>query len=243
MQIASSANRTCSEFLSASLYPATVRIPISLHALITRSAISPRLAINTLRNMSRLCLTHYTSLWRRMTTKHTRTKRNTGTTSTTIGLSHRIQMSDPVLRRPIPAQNNPLRRLFDILSPLLSVSALPRPDGKQRLSILHRLSTRSDPPHYLAGDIGLNLIHQLHRLDDADHLPHLHLIPHLHKRRCARRRRLIKRPHNRRLHLMQLFLQLIRKCSRSTRPRGSSTRWSNPRGRSHQPAQLGHIEP
>src|SRR5258708_19729585 len=52
MQIASSANRTCSEFLSASLYTATVRIPISLHALITRSAISPRFAIRTLRNIN-----------------------------------------------------------------------------------------------------------------------------------------------------------------------------------------------
>ena len=52
MQIASSANRTCSEFRSASLYTATVRMPISLHALITRSAISPRFAINTLRNIN-----------------------------------------------------------------------------------------------------------------------------------------------------------------------------------------------
>src|ERR1700733_4005003 len=59
MQIASSANRTCSEFRSASLYTATVRIPISLHALITRSAISPRLAINTLRNMLCPCSSHF----------------------------------------------------------------------------------------------------------------------------------------------------------------------------------------
>jgi len=49
--MASSANRTCRLLRSASLYTATVRMPISLHALITRSAISPRFAINTLRNM------------------------------------------------------------------------------------------------------------------------------------------------------------------------------------------------
>src|SRR6202789_420898 len=55
MQIASSANRTCRLLRSASEYTATVRIPISLHALITRSAISPRLAINTLRNMLYPC--------------------------------------------------------------------------------------------------------------------------------------------------------------------------------------------
>src|SRR5580700_1225964 len=51
MQIASSAKRTCSELRSASLYTATVRMPSSLHALITRNAISPRLATRTLRNM------------------------------------------------------------------------------------------------------------------------------------------------------------------------------------------------
>src|ERR1700744_4582871 len=52
MQIASSANRTCRLLRSASEYTATVRMPISLQAEITRSAISPRLAISTLRNMS-----------------------------------------------------------------------------------------------------------------------------------------------------------------------------------------------
>jgi hypothetical protein len=51
MQIASSANFTCSEFLSASLYTATVRMPISLHALMTRNAISPLFAIKTFRNI------------------------------------------------------------------------------------------------------------------------------------------------------------------------------------------------
>src|SRR5277367_5003062 len=119
MQTASSANRTCSEFRSASLYTATVRMPISLHALITRSAISPRLAINTLRNIN----------------------------------------------------PDAFHRTFANESP--SQTALPRPDGEQRLPVLHRLSAGSDPLHYLTGDISLNLIHQLHRLDDAKHLPHL----------------------------------------------------------------------
>src|SRR5947209_14464514 len=44
MQTASSANRTCSELRSASEYTATVAIPNSLQAQMTRSAISPRLA-------------------------------------------------------------------------------------------------------------------------------------------------------------------------------------------------------
>src|SRR5260370_18433694 len=44
MPTASSANRTCSEFRSASEYTATVGIPSSLQAQMTRRAISPRLA-------------------------------------------------------------------------------------------------------------------------------------------------------------------------------------------------------
>src|ERR1700691_4493739 len=51
MQMASSANRTCREWRSASEYTATVRIPSSLQAPKTRSAISPRLAIRIFRNI------------------------------------------------------------------------------------------------------------------------------------------------------------------------------------------------
>src|SRR5258707_8820699 len=52
MHTASSANRTCRELRSASEYTATVEIPSSLHAQITRSAISPRLATRIFWNMS-----------------------------------------------------------------------------------------------------------------------------------------------------------------------------------------------
>src|SRR5208337_2537822 len=51
MQMASSAKRTCSELRSASLYTATVLMPSSLHAQMTRRAISPRLAMRIFRNM------------------------------------------------------------------------------------------------------------------------------------------------------------------------------------------------
>ena len=44
-------------------------------------------------------------------------------------------------------------------------------DGKQRLAILHRLAifdqTRIDFP----GHVRLDLVHQLHRFDDAENLP------------------------------------------------------------------------
>src|SRR5579864_736687 len=45
MQIASSAKRVCRLWRSASEYTATVRMPSSLQAQMTRRAISPRLAI------------------------------------------------------------------------------------------------------------------------------------------------------------------------------------------------------
>ena len=51
MQIASSANFTCKEFLSAFEYTATVLIFISLQALIILIAISPLLAIRIFLNM------------------------------------------------------------------------------------------------------------------------------------------------------------------------------------------------
>src|SRR5664279_5193905 len=51
MQMASSANRTCSELRSASLYIATALMPNSLQAQITRRAISPRFAMRIFLNM------------------------------------------------------------------------------------------------------------------------------------------------------------------------------------------------
>src|SRR5271167_4252946 len=52
MHTASSAKRTCSEFRSASEYTATVEMPSSLQAQMTRSAISPRLATRIFWNMA-----------------------------------------------------------------------------------------------------------------------------------------------------------------------------------------------
>src|SRR4051794_11469526 len=50
MQTSSSAKRTCSDSRSASEYTATVSTPSSRQARMTRSAISPRLAIRTFLN-------------------------------------------------------------------------------------------------------------------------------------------------------------------------------------------------
>src|ERR1035438_9097938 len=98
MQMASSAKRTCRLWRSASEYTATVRIPRSLQAQMTRTAISPRLAMRILLN---------------------------------------------------------------------------RTDGKQSLPILHRLAVHHQLGFYDAGCLRLNLIHELHGLDNTEHLARL----------------------------------------------------------------------
>src|SRR2546423_7302222 len=41
-------------------------------------------------------------------------------------------------------------------------------DSKKRLTVFNGLSVLDVNLHHLAGRLGLNLVHQLHRLDDAD---------------------------------------------------------------------------
>src|SRR5688572_30678796 len=97
MQTASSANFTCSASLSAVECTATVCRPISRQARITRSAISPRLAIRTFLNMA--------------------------------GLGR---------------------------------------DLEERLTVLDRCTVLDEDSDHGAGNVGLDLVHQLHRLDDAE---------------------------------------------------------------------------
>src|SRR5256885_191182 len=59
MANASSASRTCSERWSRSEYTATVRIPMSWHVRMTRTAISPRLAMRILENGAGLAGTRF----------------------------------------------------------------------------------------------------------------------------------------------------------------------------------------
>src|ERR1051325_7229774 len=114
MHTAWSANLTWSASASAVEYTATDARPISRHARITRSAISPRLAISTFLNM--------------------------------IGL-------------------------FRLSS---------RGDLEQRLAILDRGAVLDEDRDDRAGDVGLDLVHQLHRLDDAQHLPLVDLVVERH---------------------------------------------------------------
>src|SRR5262245_32872994 len=97
MHTSSSAKRTWRECSSASEYTATVLIPSSRHAQMTRRAISPRLAMRILLNTAHL-------------------------------------------------------------------------DGKQPVAELNRLPVFDIGRRDLAVGVRLDLVHQLHRFDDAEHL-------------------------------------------------------------------------
>src|SRR5437870_7396922 len=62
-----------------------------------------------------------------------------------------------------------------------------------RLGVFHQ-----DLPHY-ARDLGLDFVHDLHRFDDAHHLPRRHPGAHFGVRLRTRLRRGVERPHHGRL--------------------------------------------
>src|SRR5574341_2607205 len=87
---------------------------------------------------------------------------------------------------------------------LLCVASPMRIHPEKDLAELHRLRVlRDDLPNH-ARDLGLDLVHDLHRFDDAHHLPHIHPAADLHIRLGGGLGRLIERPHHRRLDLAQL---------------------------------------
>src|SRR5712664_367028 len=49
-----------------------------------------------------------------------------------------------------------------------------RPYREQALAVLHRLSVLDVDAHDLAVVLRVDFVHQLHRLDDAEHLPFFH---------------------------------------------------------------------
>src|SRR6476646_12526 len=147
MHTAWSAKRTCRLSRSASEYTATVPIPNSLQAHMTRRAISPRLAIRTF---------------------------------------------------------------------------LKGADAKQSLPVLDRLSVAHQLAGYHAGYLRLDLIHQLHRFDDAQHRTRLHGFADSHKGRAPGRAAFVERAHNRRLD--QQFVVRRRRWRASSAGRGRSGR-------------------
>src|SRR5512142_1484160 len=129
MQMASSAKRTWSDSASAVEWIATVAMPSSLQARMTRRAISPRFATRTFLNMT-----------------------------------------------------------------------LPGDDPEQRLAELHRRGVGDHDLGDGAVHLALDLVHQLHRLDDADGLALPDLLPHVDERRRVRRGRAVEGPDERGAH-------------------------------------------
>src|SRR2546426_12006872 len=78
------------------------------------------------------------------------------------------------------------------------------PDLEQRLPVLHRLAVRHERLEDLAVAIRLDLVHQLHRLDDAQHLALLHTIGDLDERTGGWGAGAVERAHDRRLHQMDV---------------------------------------
>src|SRR5260221_7825708 len=86
------------------------------------------------------------------------------------------------------------------ISPRLATSTfLKGSDAKQSLPVLDRLSVSHQLAGHHAGDFRFDLVHQLHRFDDAEHRPRLHGLSDAHKGRAAGRRAFVERAHNRRL--------------------------------------------
>src|SRR6516165_6653706 len=159
MQMAWSAKRTCELYRSASEYTATVWMPSSLQALMTRTAISPRLAM----------------------------------------------------------------RIF-----------LNRPDGKQSLPVFHRLAVHDQPAFHDAGHFGLDLVHQLHRFDDAQDFAGLNTLAHADEGRRIWGGALIEGSDNGRFDQNQVGVRRLfaGRLKRPCRSGGIAGRGAGPRTRS-----------
>src|SRR5262245_4397746 len=71
-------------------------------------------------------------------------------------------------------------RIF--LNMIAGVARLGSPDGEQPLAVLDRLAVLDVHAHDLTVVLGRDLVHQLHRLDDAEDLIFLHALANLDKR-------------------------------------------------------------
>ncbi len=98
------------------------------------------------------------------------------------------------------------------------------PDGKQPLAVLHRLAVLDVDAHDFAVVLGVDFVHQLHRLDDAEHLPFFHRRSDIDERGGPRLGRAVERPDDGRLYNGELDFRLAafgrRRCVRERRRRG-----------------------
>src|SRR5277367_2094961 len=116
-------------------------------------------------------------------------------------------------------------------APKYLANSLLRPDRKQLLPILDRLAIRRQALDDLSRYVGLDLVQQLHGLDNAQHLPDFHRISGLYERRRSRRRSFVVRAYDRRLHHGKPRFRNRGSGWRSRRNRGGSPQF-RPRRRS-----------
>src|SRR5687767_11239239 len=97
------------------------------------------------------------------------------------------------------------RWMRSAISPRLAIrifSNIGLRQDEQWLSVLHRLAILDQDGLDRAGRVGLDLVHQLHRFDDADRLPLLHGMADLDEHLRVGRGRAIEGADHGRLHDM-----------------------------------------
>src|SRR5689334_12929016 len=87
------------------------------------------------------------------------------------------------------------RWIRSAISPRLAISTFSNTrsaDDEERLAVFHWLAVFHENRLHDAGGVGLDLVHQLHCLDDADGLAFLDGLPHLDERLGVRRGRAVE---------------------------------------------------
>src|SRR3989442_14273762 len=114
-------------------------------------------------------------------------------------------------RPTLSSRSEPLRCTMCVMACLkLNAGRLPcvaspmRIPPEKDLAEPHRLRVLCGDFPNDAPDLGLDFVHDLHRFDDADHLPLVHPGADLHVRLGGGLRRLVERPHHRGLDLEEL---------------------------------------
>src|SRR5689334_9366339 len=92
-----------------------------------------------------------------------------------------------------------LNIVFEREGPLSS-----RLDREQSLAVLDRLAVLGKHLHDLSGDVRLDLVHELHRLDDAENLVLLDAVSRRSERRRLRRSRAVERSDDRRQNVVKV---------------------------------------
>src|SRR2546426_4345867 len=123
------------------------------------------------------------------------------------------------VRMPISRQ---ARWMRSAISPRLAIRIFSNMLGEneQRLPVLHRLAVLHEHRFHHAGGVGLDLVHQLHRLDDANRLAFLDGLADLDKRFGVGRRRTVKGTDHGGLHDMAFLACLGFGCRRRWRSGG-----------------------